>query len=216
MNRKKRLARGASGDRGKPRQVALPEIRPRGGDTLEAALAARRSVRRFGPAELSLEALGRLLWAAQGVTAADGGRTAPSAGALYPLELFVVAGRVAGLPPGVYRYAVAEHALVPHLSGDHLRALAQAALDQGAVRDAPAVLVIGAVRARTAAKYGRRATRYVDMEAGHAAQNVCLQATSLGLGSVVVGAFEDAAVSDVLELPDEVAPLALLPVGAAA
>lgn len=162
---------------------------------------------------LSLATLGQLLWAAQGMTAADGGRTAPSAGALYPLELFVAAGRVECLPPGVYRYMPAEHSIRLHLAGNRRRALSEAALAQSAVHDGAAVLVIPALYARTAAKYGMRAERYVHMEAGHAAQNVYLQATSLALGTVVVGAFEDDRVGEVLGLPANVVPLALLPIG---
>ena len=193
--------------------VLLPTVELHGGSTVEAALEARRSVRQFGPEGLSLATLGQLLWAAQGVTAADGGRTAPSAGALYPLELFVVAGCIVGLPSGIYRYTPAKHSIRLQLAGDRRRELSDAALEQSAVRDGAAVLVIAAVYARTSVKYRSRAERYVHMEAGHAAQNVYLQATSLDLGTVVVGAFEDDRVGEVLRLPANVAPLALLPVG---
>lgn len=209
----RRVSRGTSpGKRAVP-EVVLPPVELHGGRTVEATLESRRSVRDFGPERLSLNTLGQLLWAAQGVTAGDGRRTAPSAGALYPLELFVAAWRVDGLPSGIYRYVPTEHAVRLHLSGDRHRGLSDAALEQSAVRDAAAVLVIAAVYARTSAQYGRRAERYVHMEAGHAAQNVYLQATALELGTVIIGAFEDACVTEALELPANIVPLALLPVG---
>ena len=178
------------------------------GDSAEASLGPRiRSV------FVVLAAAGQLLWAAQGVTSSAGERTAPSAGALYPLEVYLVAGSVDVLPAGVYRYRPQKHALRVHLAGDRRRELGEAALGQTAVSKAPAVLVVVALYARTARKYGVRAERYVHIEAGHVAQNVYLQAQVLGLGTVIVGAFEDDAVRSALELPQTESPLALLPVG---
>jgi SagB-type dehydrogenase family enzyme len=162
---------------------------------------------------LTLASVGQLLWAAQGVTSSTGERTAPSAGALYPLEIFLAAGTVDGLAAGVYRYSPQDHALRLHLADDRRRELAAAALEQSAVEDASAVLVIAAVYARTARKYGTRAERYVHIEVGHAAQNVYLQAQALGLGTVIIGAFDDEAVGRVLELDPAEASLALMPVG---
>ncbi len=195
---------------------ALPEPSREGGErglAVEDALARRRSVREFAGDALPVAALSQLLWAAQGITGSRGRRTAPSAGALYPLELYVVAGSVAGLPAGVYRYEPRGHELVAHSRGDLRQALAGSALKQDWVARAPAVLVIGAVHARSARKYGKRAPRYVHMEVGHAAQNVYLQAVALGLGTVAVGAFRDGRLHGELGLPEEVAPLLLMPVG---
>jgi SagB-type dehydrogenase family enzyme len=201
---------------GAPRSVTitLPEVSIDGGRSFAAILYERRSIREFAAASLSLEAAGQLLWAAQGITSSAGGRTAPSAGALYPLEVYLVAGSVDGLAAGVYGYRAHGHSLRAHLAGDRRRELAAAALGQGAVLEAPAVLVIAARYARTARKYGARSERYVHIEVGHAAQNVYLQARALGLGTVIVGAFDDDAVRAALELAEQEAPLALLPVGA--
>jgi SagB-type dehydrogenase family enzyme len=194
--------------------ILLPEPKFRSACSVEASLRERRSVREFGPAQLPLASVGQLLWAAQGLTASTGERTAPSAGALYPLELYLIAGSVERVTPGVYRYEPRGHRLRLHCSGDRRRALVGAALGQTAVTAAPATLVVVAIYRRSSAKYGSRGDRYAHMEAGHAAQNVYLQAQSLGLGTVIIGAFEDERVRDVLELPPSESPLALLPVGA--
>lgn len=181
--------------------------------SVEAALDSRRSEREYASRPLSLSDVAQLLWAAQGVTDQDGGRTAPSAGALYPLELYLVAGHVDSLPAGVYRYEPGTHRLHPVADGDRRKPLAQAAVGQAWVRRAPAVLVIAGVYERTASKYGQRARRYVHIEVGHAAQNVYLQAEALDLATVIVGAFDDDEVHETLGLPADHAPLALLPVG---
>lgn len=196
------------------RAAAVPLQPPRlkGTVSIEEALAARRSVRSFSKRPLALEELSQLLWAAQGVTDSRGYRTAPSAGALYPLELFVVAGTVASLPAGVYRYQPREHRLMTVAAGDRRARLAAAALDQPAIREAPAVIAIAAEYGRTTAKYRQRGVRYVHIEAGHAAQNLCLQATALGLGAVVIGAFSDEGVTSVLQ-GAELQSLYLIPVG---
>gem|GEM_PF-158825 len=180
--------------------LALPAPDTQGQVPLETALQERRSVRTFRDQPLTLRAVSQLLWAAQGRTDPRGFRTAPSAGALYPLAVYVVAGTVAGLAPGVYRYTPDRHRLERRRAGDVRAALAEAALGQPWVAAAPASLVFTAEIRRTAAKYGNRAARYVFMEAGHAAQNACLEAVALNLGSVPVGAFREAAVDALLEL----------------
>ncbi len=192
--------------------VALPSPRLDGDMPLERALAERRSVREFAHGALTLPQVAQLLWAAQGATA-GGRRTAPSAGALYPLEVYLVAGEVRDLAPGVYRYLPAKHALKQLATGDARRPLCAAALAQECVAAGAAVVVFAAVEQRTTRKYGSRGVRYVHIEAGHAAQNLALQATALGLGSVTVGAFDDAAVARLLKLPGGEVPLYLLPVG---
>lgn len=193
--------------------IALPAPRTTGGMALTESLTKRRSQRRFADASISLEAVSQLLWAVQGRKGNTGRRTAPSAGALYPLETYLVAGQVDTLPPGAYRYLPGSHHIRPILAGDLRAGLAGAALGQSAVKQASAVIVLTAVYPRTTRKYGDRGGRYVHMEAGHAAQNLCLQATALGLGAVPIGAFEDAAVARLLHLPDDEAPLYILPVG---
>ena len=193
--------------------IKLGPPRLNGAMSVEEALHQRRSVRTFAAAPLDLQVVSQILWAAQGVTNAEGYRTAPSAGALYPLVVYVVAGNVAGLAPGAYRYQPQEHALVLVRSGDLRGRLAAAALEQASIRDAPAVLVIAADDRRTAQKYGDRARRYVDIEVGLVAQNVYLQATACGLGTVLVGAFEDPKVAEVLGLPASQLPLGLMPLG---
>ena len=193
--------------------VALPKPSLAGEVSVERALALRRSVRAFAPGALPLSVVSQLLWAAQGVTDPAGLRTAPSAGALYPLEIHLVAGAVSGVAAGVYRYEPRRHQLLRESEGDVRAGLAEAALSQDWVAEAPAIVVLAAVYERSARKYGERAPRYVHMEAGHAAQNLYLQATALGLGTTMVGAFRDADVARVLGLPANERPLGLLPIG---
>lgn len=193
--------------------VALPKPRTTGNVSIEQALHQRRSLRSYSRAALSLEETGQLLWAAQGVTARSGYRTAPSAGALYPLETFLCAGRVEGLPAGVYRYRPDRHDLVVLAAGDRRAELAAAALAQSWVREAPVVIALAAVYRRVTGRYMQRGVRYAWMEAGHAAQNVLLQAVALGLGGVPVGAFDDRAVARVLRMAPEEEPLYLIPLG---
>ncbi len=210
-------AAAASADTRKEPEMTLrklPAPRTAGSVPVETALAQRRSVRAFAPQPLALSQLGQILWSAQGVTGSRWPlRTAPSAGGLYPLEIYVVAGRMNDLAAGIYRYRPTDHSLTVVASGDHRESLARAALGQGWMAQAPVVLAIAGVVARTAAKYGQRAERYVFMEAGHAAQNVYLQAQADGLGTTAVGAFRDTAVRTLLGLPDDEMPLYLMPVG---
>jgi SagB-type dehydrogenase family enzyme len=190
-----------------PEEMTLPEPKLRGAFSLEETLAQRRSVRNFTEEELTSEEISQLLWAAQGLTAAWGGRTAPSAGALYPLEVYVATTN------GLYHYVPQGHKVIV-VSQDDLRLkLWEVALEQDAIRDAPAVFVIAAVYERTAQKYGGRAERYVKLEAGHACQNILLQAVALHLGAVPIGAFYDDQVQAALSLPPEHEPLYLIPVG---
>jgi SagB-type dehydrogenase family enzyme len=203
----------SSGSEGTMSVIVLPEPRLEGGPSLESVLDRRRSTREYSEGSLSLEEVSQLLWAAQGITDADGGRTAPSAGALYPLEIYLVAGNVASLDAGVYHYRPSDHTIVKRSKGDNRKDLAKVALRQECVRDGAVVLVFAAVYARTKQKYGERGNRYVHIEVGHAAQNACLQATALGLGAATVGAFDDDAVRKALDLPSGEKVLYLLPVG---
>lgn len=208
------LSLGATGATGTPDAVTpLPSPERTGALSVEQALDQRRSVRDFQRETLSLAQIGQLAWAAQGVSDPGGYRTAPSAGATYPLEVDLLIQGIDGLADGVYRYLPSEHALQLRFGGDHREALAQAALGQAWVRDAPVVMALSAVLARTEARYGERAERYVFMEAGHAAQNVYLQGVALEVGTVAVGAFDDDGVARVLELARGERPLYLLPLG---
>jgi SagB-type dehydrogenase family enzyme len=193
--------------------ISLPTPVQRGNDSLEQLIQQRRSVREFRQETITTTELGQLLWAAQGITHSQGYRTAPSAGALYPLELYVIARNVDGLSPGIYHYRPDKHRLLLANTGEYLNRLAKAALGQSWVKDAAAVVVFAAVFKRTARKYGERGVRYVHIEVGHAGQNLFLQAEALGLGTVVVGAFDDDEVVEVLNLPSGVEPLILMPVG---
>lgn len=181
--------------------------------SVEKAISMRRSVREFKNIPLSISEVAQLLWAAQGITSPDGGRTAPSAGTLYPLEIYLVAGNVESLQAGVYHYLPFKHALIQTIQEDVRTKLTKAALDQNAVNSAPASIIISANYQRTTGKYGERGARYVHMEVGFAAQNIYLQAESLGLGTVFIGAFYDDQVKDVLKLPEQEEPLGLMPVG---
>src|SRR5690606_12717475 len=171
--------------------ISLPSPRIQSQISVEAALLTRRSVRTYSDAPLTLPEAGQLLWAAQGITDQNGFRTAPSAGALYPLELYLVVKSVDRLSPGIYHYLPTDHQLRLLSEGEVSDQLSGAALRQSAVKDAPVVIVFSAVPERTTARYGERGMQYVFMEAGHAAQNVCLQAVALDLGTVTIGAFDE-------------------------
>ncbi len=193
--------------------IKLPEPRLDSGISVESALRRRRSVREFDRGPLTRAEVSQLLWSAQGVTNPDGRRTAPSAGALYPLEIIVAAGKTTDLPAGLYRYRPYPHELLLTVPGDLRAQLAAAALEQYWMAEAPITFVIAAVYERASRRYRQRAERYVHMEVGHVAQNVHLQAVALGLGTVVVGAFDDAEVKRVLSLDAQEQPLCLLPIG---
>lgn len=193
--------------------VMLPKPDTQGSATLDRTLQSRRSVREFASKPVPLSTIAQLLWAAQGMTSNDGKRTAPSAGALYPLEILLVASRVEGLDAGVYRYIPSGHSLRRIAAGNYGVALARATRGQESVAEAPAVIIVAAVEQRTAKKYGSRSGRYVAFEAGCASQNLLLEVVARGLGCVVVGAFDDKSVSDVLHLESGEAPIVLLPVG---
>ena len=186
--------------------MRLPIPRKKGDASLEESLEKRRSERRFTPKELTWQQISQLLWAGQGISGRTY-RTTPSAGALYPLEIYLI------IKDGVYHYKPEEHELELTLKSDVRRQLSQAALNQGFIEEAPVNIVIAAVYQRTERGYGKRAARYVHIEVGHAAQNIHLQAVALGLGSVPVGAFYDEQVQKTLSLPQNVQPLYIIPVG---
>lgn len=194
----------------------LPEPKLKGEVSLEEAIFKRRSQRNFLSKPLNLFQLSQILWAAQGVTDKSSGfRTVPSAGALYPLEIYVVVKEkgVEGLEVGVYRYQPEKHSLELHLKEYQLQDFVRACLNQEACGLAPVCLVIATEYERTTAKYGERGRRYVEIEVGHAGQNIYLQAEALGLGTVAIGAFIDEEVSRVLNFPLNLKPLYIMPAG---
>ena len=174
--------------------------------TVDEVLAARRSIRDFSDAPIREEEISRLLWAAQGVTVSWGGRTAPSAGALYPIEVYVATS------DGLRRYLADRHASV-ELSPEDRRARIAAATGQEPPAMAPVLFVLTGVVSRTEAKYGDRAERFVQLEAGHACQNLLLEATALGLAAVPIGSFSDDALRRALDLGDDELPLYVVPTG---
>jgi len=193
--------------------IKLPDPRLDSDMSIEEALLQRRSTRKYKGTSLTRAEVSQLLWAAQGMTDPRGFRTAPSAGALYPLEVYLIAGNVDGIPAGIYRYISQRHEIANIVQGDKRAGLKDAALGQDQIKLASAVLVISAFPERTTNKYRDRGIRYVHMEAGHAAQYVYLQATALGLGTVVIGAFNDDAVRKVMNMPDREQPLYIMPIG---
>lgn len=194
-------------------KIELPEPAHDSDTSLEEALLGRRSIRSFSEQAVTLKQVGQLLWAGQGITDPSGKRTAPSAGALYPLKVYVVIGNVEGAAPGVYEYEPESHTLMKVMDGDQRQSLAQAALGQASVKQGAIDIVITAVYEKTTVKYGERGIMYVHLEAGHAAQNICLQAVALKLGTVTVGAFDDESVQKALKLPDDEVPLYVIPAG---
>lgn len=193
----------------------LPTPDQTGSTPLETTLATRRSHREFGPGPVSLADVSQLLWAAQGETHPDGLRAAPSAGATYPLavQVSVAENGVPDLEPGVYRYRPGTHTLRKETAHPVQLELQRAAYDQEWVGEAPIVVAISGIEERTAREYGPRAgDLYVPMEAGHAGENLHLQAEAVGLATVPVGGFKDEAVASALDLGPE-RPLIMYPVG---
>ncbi|MCL0041891.1 SagB/ThcOx family dehydrogenase [Peptococcaceae bacterium] len=195
--------------------VDLPAPSEDGAMSVERAISNRRSRRRYSDSPITIEQLSQLLWSAQGITdkIRNFFRAAPSAGALYPLDVYVVAGNVSGLQPGVYCYLHKEHSLKLHKSGDVRTELAHACLNQMFIAPAPALIVITVEYKRITRRYGERGIRYAHMEVGHIGQNLHLQAESLGLGTVVIGAFKDDEVSKVMSLPRQHEPMYVMPFG---
>lgn len=187
--------------------IDLPVPKIKGGMSLEEAIITRRSIRSFDEKELNLEQISQILWAAQGITDKEGHRTAPSAGALYPLELYIVK------KDGVYHYVPEGHKMELILKGDLRKELKEICLGQQWIEDAPVDIVITGVYKRTTIKYSERGVRYVHLEAGTACQNILLQAVSLGLGAVPVGAFHDNQVQEILNLEKEEIPFFVIPIG---
>ena len=194
----------------------LPKPSYEGKVSIEETIRARRTIRSFESDSLTISQLSQLLWAAQGVTDEERGfRSAPSGGALYPLDVYVVVGRngIEGLGEGVFRYLPQPHAIEETVAGDQRKKVAGAALRQNWVAQAPAILVITAEYQRITGKYGERGIRYALIEVGHVGQNIFLQAEALGLGAGIVGAFDDDRVAEAIGALPKHEPLLIMPVG---
>ncbi len=196
--------------------LSLPDPEEVGEITLEETLSQRTSSRNFSGTPLSLQEIGQLAWAAQGIGKSQDGitgatRTAPSAGGTHPLVVYVVAGEMEELDAGIYRYHTGGHELERVVGDDKRGALAAASLNQDFISEAPVTLVVAARYEATTRAYGDRGERYVKMEAGHAGQNLCLQAEALGMGCVVVGAFDDQEIKNILRT--DTSPLSVIPIG---
>lgn len=192
--------------------IDLPEPNLKGSVSVEEALKERRSIREYSKEALELSEISQLLWAAQGITG-NGFRAAPSAGATYPLETYIAIGNANKVMPALYKYNPEKHRLELVKEGDLRKELCIAAVGQEWVEKAGAVIIFTAFFERTTQSYGERGNNYVYMEAGHAAQNVYLQATALGLGTVVIGAFIDEEIKSLMQLSLDEKPLYLMPVG---
>jgi len=194
--------------------VELSQPKFKSGVSIEEALLKRRSVRNYMNEPLSNSEISQLLWAAQGITEEKYNlRTAPSAGALYPLEIYIAVSNVEDLVPGLYKYQPQNHTLKKISKGDKRPDISNAALRQDAIESSSAIILITAVYERTAVKYGGRTERYVNIEVGAAAQNIYLQSFSLEIGTVMIGAFKDDALKNILRLPENENPLAIMPLG---
>lgn len=191
-------------------EVFLPK--PNTSSPLAELILRRKSIRKYSETPITLEQLSTLLWATYGVVNSKR-RSVPSAGATYPLEVYVFVKRVEGIEPGVYKYEEEENKLVQVKRGDYSKELAKACLNQRWVREAPVNLVLVALYERTTGWYGERGFRYIFMEAGHAGQNVYLVATEMGLGTVAVGAFNDNEIRELIGLGNEYMVLYVFPVG---
>jgi len=193
--------------------ITLPEPRYDSDISLEESLLNRRSIRDYGNDPVTLQEVSQLLWAAQGVTDTSGHRTAPSAVALYPLSIYVIAGNVLEIVDGVYVYTPDNHSIKRIKNGDFRDELATAAMGQASIRQGAVSFVVTVDYGMVMSRFGDKGERFGTLEAGHAAQNLCLQATALDLGLVTAGAIYDDQVADVLDLPENLTPLYVIPVG---
>ena len=197
---------------GETRIIKLPPPDLKGRMSVEEAIAHRRSRRRFSKRALTLNELSQLLWSCQGITdSISGFRAAPSAGATYPFETYIVVGNVKSIEAGLYRYIVKTHSIELLRSGDIRKNLRDSCLGQEFIAQAPATIILSADYPRTTLRYGERGYRYVAMEAGHIGENLHLQCEALGLGTCMVGAVHDDKVKALLEIKEE--PLYIMPIG---
>ncbi len=197
----------------KKKAIELPKVKPENKDNFQDLLYTRQSIRNFAPGLLNLEQIAKLVFAAQGITRKDRFRTVPSAGALYPLEVYLVCGEVKDLFSGVYKYRPQEHDLLMLEKGDKRQVLSAACLGQQWIAEAQIAVIICAVYERVTNKYGQRGIQYVHIESGCAAQSLSLQVANLDLGTTVVGAFQDNKVAQVIGAEKKEVPLVVMPIG---
>ena len=196
------------------KEYTLSQPIKKGRLSIEEAIGGRRSVRDYSNNAVPEKYISQLLWAAQGITdSTTGFRTAPSAGALYPLEIYIAIGNVEDIETGLYKYNPVNHSLIHKKSRDMREIIYDLSLRQEWVKNSAAVIVYTAVFERTTRRYGERAHKYVYMEVGHSAQNVYLQAEALKMGTVAIGAFDDNGIKEALSLPQEEEPVYIMPVG---
>ncbi len=193
--------------------VDLPEVDRTEGGPFYDLLFRRKSVRSFADEPMDMRQLSRLLFSGQGITRDNRFRTVPSGGAQYPIDIYVLVGDVEGLETGIYKYVPQGHRLERVNAEDRRRQMGTAALGQDWLADAPVVLVICAEYRRITGRYGERGERYAIIESGCTAQNISLMSVDLGLGTVLVGAFHDRSVAQLIEAPDGVEPLLIMPIG---
>ncbi len=197
----------------KENEIKLPQPQYEGKVSVEEALKKRRSIRSYKKQSLTIKDISQLLWAGYGVTDINNRKTTPSAGATYPIEIYLVCGEVEGIANGVYRYVPSSHSIIKIKDKDVRNELFNVSLKQSWVKEGSAVIIITADYSKTTKIYGERGNRYVLMEAGIVAQNIHLQAVSLNAGTVIVGAFEDEKVSKIVGLSEKHLPLIIMPVG---
>lgn len=193
------------------KDIKLPKPRIKSSISIEETLNKRRSVREYANAPLAMEEISQILWAAQGITDDMGKRTAPSAGALYPLEIYMAVANVEGITPGLYKYLPRTHSLTLISKGDKREDISASALSQNSLKNCSVIIIFTAIYERVTIKYGERGVRYTHIEVGHSSQNVFLQAAALNLKTVVIGAFNDNKLKKTLNISEE--PLYLMPVG---
>ncbi len=201
-----------------PENINLPPPSFSGEMSVEESLKLRRSVRSYSDRSLSLEDVSQVLWSAYGVSDSESFRiklrTAPSAGATYPLELYLMVGNVEGLSPGIYKYHPESHSLSLHIAGDLRKEVAEACLGQKMLHEAPATIIYKVVYSRITPRYGQRGSdRYVCMDIGHSAQNVYLQTTAMGMATCAIGAFDDDKLTRIIKPQGEEEVLYLMPFG---
>jgi len=187
--------------------IELPQPKTKGTVSIEETITKRRSVRNFQKKNLTIEQISQILWSAQGLTSKRGFRSAPSAGAIYPMEIYFASN------DGLFRYIPQGHKIEKLKDGDLRSQLCNAAFGQDFISYAGISIIICCDYEKIISKYSKRGIRYADMEAGHITQNIQLQAVSLGLGSCPVGAFNDGSVSKLLQLPKNLTPIYIIPVG---
>lgn len=194
-------------------EIKLPKATISSNNSIEKVLFSRRSVRTYKNEPLTLNQVSQLLWSTQSITSPRGLRIAPSAGALYPLEVYLIAGNVTDLPAGIYKYDHKNHKIKKVVDGDKRQDICDACLGQSPVKDGAINILICGIYSRTTGKYGDRGKQYVHVEVGCVAQNVYLQVESLGLGTVYIGALDDKQIKQIAKLPASEIPFCVLPVG---